>query len=74
MVYVICAECKAAAHLQISQFNPLKRDNTDGILDLLTYMPKVVDMYGEYVMSLNVIQVEDWGTLELTDELASSSF
>ena len=67
-------ECKAAAHLQISQFNPLKRDNTDGILDLLTYMPKVVDMYGEYVMSLNVIQVEDWGTLELTDELASSSF
>ena len=66
--------CKAAAHLQISQFNPLKRDNTDGILDLLTYAPKVIEMYGEYVMGLGVIESEDYSTLELTDELTSSPF
>ncbi len=67
-------ECKAAAHLQISQFNPLKRDNTDGILDLLTYAPKMIDLYGEYVRSLGVIQAEDWSNIEMTDELASSPF
>lgn len=66
--------CKAQAHLQISQFNPLKRDNTDGILDLLTYAPKVVEMYGQYVMSLGTIVSEDYSVIELTDELASSSF
>jgi hypothetical protein len=67
-------ECKAQAHLQISQFNPLKRDNTDGILDLLTYMPKVVELYGEFVMSLGVIEAEYWGQVEMTDELTSSCF
>lgn len=66
--------CKAAAHLQMSQFNPLKRDNTDGVLDLLTYAPKVVEMYGQYVMSINVINSEDYSQLELTDEYASSPF
>lgn len=66
--------CKPAVHLQMAQFNPLKRDNTDGLLDLLTYAPKVIDMYGEYVMSLNVIQSEDWSRIEIPDELATSPF
>jgi hypothetical protein len=48
-------EARAAAHLQISQFNPLKKDNTDGILDLLTYAPRVMEMYGEYVQITNVL-------------------
>jgi hypothetical protein len=68
------SECKPAAHLQISQFNPLKRDNTDGILDLLTYAPKVIEMYGQYVMSMNVIEAEDWSNTEMTDELLHSPF
>ena len=72
--FYVHPECKAATHLQISQFNPLKRDNTDGILDLLTYAPKVIEMYGQYVMSLNVIEAEDWNHLELTDEITSSPF
>lgn len=66
--------CKPALHLQISQFNPLKRDNTDGLLDLMTYAPKVIDMYGAHVMSMGVIQAEDWSHIEVTDELASSPF
>lgn len=41
--------------LQIMQFNPLRRDNTDDILDLLAYAPKVLELYGEYVISMNVI-------------------
>ena len=66
--------CKAAVHLQISQFNPLKRDNTDGLLDLLTYAPKVIEMYGEFIMSTNIIESESHSAIELTDEIGSSPF
>jgi hypothetical protein len=45
--------------LQITQFNPLKRDNVDDILDLLTYANKVLEMYGEYVVSMNVLVQQD---------------
>jgi hypothetical protein len=31
---------------QISNWNPMKRDNVDDILDLLCYAPKVVEIYG----------------------------
>lgn len=53
-------ETAAKVNMQITQFNPLKRDNTDGILDLLTYAPKVVDMYGEYITSQGVIESQEW--------------
>lgn len=66
--------CKPQVHVQMSQFNPLKRDNTDGLLDLLTYAPKMIDLYGHYIMSLGVIESEDYSMIELTDELTSSSF
>lgn len=72
--FYVHPRCKAQTHLQMSQFNPLKRDNTDGILDLLTYISKMVELYGEYIMSLNVIECEDYNMLELTDELSSSAF
>lgn len=66
--------CKAAVHLQMSQFNPLKRDNTDGLLDLLTYAPKMIELYGEYVMSLGIIESEDYSNIEVTNEIESSPF
>jgi hypothetical protein len=31
---------------QISNWNPMKRDNVDGLLDLLTYLQRTVDLYG----------------------------
>ena len=37
------------------QFNPLRRDNVDDILDLLAYMTKVIEMYAEFIVSMNVI-------------------
>lgn len=51
----IAPECKSEVFLQIMQFNPLRRDNTDDILDLLAYAPKVLEMYGEFVIAMNVI-------------------
>ena len=49
----------ALVHIQIVQWNPLRRDNTDDILDLLTYMPKVVELYGAYIVSMGVIEDQE---------------
>lgn len=70
----VAPECKAAVHMQIAQFNPLKRDNTDGLLDLLTYAPKVMSEFAPYVMSLGVIECEDYQNVIETDLIAHSPF
>lgn len=36
---------------QIANWSPLRRNNVDGILDLLTYMMKVVELYGHLIMT-----------------------
>ena len=63
----IHADAKLDAHLQITQFNPLKRDNTDGILDLLTYAPRVVQEFGEYVISTNIIETQEFDAIEVPE-------
>lgn len=54
-------------HMQITQFNAMKRDNTDGLLDLLTYAPRVVQEFGEYVISGNIIESQEFDALEVPD-------
>lgn len=66
--------CKAACYLQITQFNPLKRDNTDGLLDLLTYAPKVIEMYGEFISSMTVIQTQEFDAIPIRSEYETSCF
>lgn len=36
---------------QISHWNPTRRNNNDGILDLLSYMPRVLELYGPMLMT-----------------------
>lgn len=49
-------EVTSQVHLQITQWNPLKREgNTDGILDLLTYATKVLESFGDYIISQNIL-------------------
>lgn len=60
--------------LQITQFNPLKRDNVDDILDLLTYANKVLEMYGEYVVSMNVLVQQDNSGIEVLPPGANTPF
>jgi len=67
-------ECRGEAFLQITQFNPLKRDNVDDVLDLLTYSPKVLEMYGEYVVSMNVITQQDMGSIEILPPSMNCAF
>jgi hypothetical protein len=58
-------DCKAAVHLQITSFNPLKRDNTDGLLDLLTYAPRILEMYGDYIAATAVIPSQDFNAVSV---------
>lgn len=60
-------DAKAAVHMQITGFNPMRRDNTDGLLDLLTYAPKVVGEFGEYIVSSSIIETQEFDALEVPD-------
>lgn len=67
-------DCAAAVNLQISQFNPLKRDNTDGLLDCLTYAPKVIELYGHMLQAYTVLEELDLGKLRVYHESENSPF
>jgi len=58
-------ECKLDVHMQITQFNPLRKDNTDGILDLLTYAPRVLQEFTEYIVSGNLIEQQEFNSLDV---------
>lgn len=57
--------CKTAVHYQISQFKPLKRDNTDGLLDLLTYSPRVIAEYGDFIAMQAPIASQELGSAKV---------
>ena len=61
-------DARLALHLQISQFNPMKRDNTDGILDLMTYAPRVVQEFAEYVIAGNIIESQEFDAIDVPDD------
>lgn len=60
-------KAKLAAHSQIVSFNPLKRDNTDGILDLLTYAPRTLAEYGHFVVASNIIESQEFDAIEVLE-------
>ena len=54
--HYISDQCKLEAHTEIAQFNPLRTDNVDNILDLLCYGPRVMVEFEEYVVYTNLIE------------------
>lgn len=70
----VAKECKPQVHLQITQFNPLKTDNVDDVLDLLTYAPKVLEMYGEYVVAMNIYQQQEMDAIPVLGDGYGSAF
>jgi len=66
--------CKSQVHAQIISFNPLKRDNTDGILDLLTYAPRVLTEFSHYIALNSVTGNEDFDTARVWDLEETCSF
>jgi hypothetical protein len=57
----------AAVNSQIRQFNPLKTTNTDGILDLLTYMPKMIEMYGHEICANSIIDGQEFQSAKVLE-------
>lgn len=64
----------AAIHLQISQFNPLKRDNVDGLLDCVTYAPKVMELYGHLIIGGSIVEEQEFATFKVMDVLENAAF
>lgn len=65
---------RPAVFSQITSFNYLKTNNTDGILDLLTYSPKVIELYGEYILAGLTINLQEFGALPVRSEAETSPF
>lgn len=67
-------DARVETFLQITQFNPLKRDNTDDILDLLQYAPKVIEMYSNFICCVNPITLQDGSAVEVLPPECNSPF
>lgn len=63
---------KAELALQIAGFNPLRRDNTDGILDLLTYAPKMIENFSHLITITDIIAQQEWSSAKVWDESETS--
>tara|TARA_R110002153_G_scaffold42251_1_gene120229 strand:+ start:115 stop:426 length:312 start_codon:yes stop_codon:yes gene_type:complete len=61
-------EARLSLHLQITQFNAMKKDNTDGILDLMTYAPRVVQEFSEFIIAGNIIESQEYDAIEIDDD------
>lgn len=72
-IYVAPA-ARSEVYLQITQFNPLKRDNVDDLLDLLTYAPKVLELYGQFVISGNILISQASSEIQIYDAAATAAF
>lgn len=70
----IAPETRSAVVTEILQFNPLKRDNTDNILDLLTYAPKVLSEFAEFIVSTNILIRQDEGDIPVLEDWQTSPF
>lgn len=68
------AASRAATFAQITSFNPLKTNNVDGVLDLHTYAPKVLELYGEFIRSTLVIDAQDVDSIPVLSESHTSPF
>lgn len=59
---------------QIQSFNATKTNNTDGLLDCVTYAPKVMELYGEYIASQLTLNIQEVNAIPIRSALETSSF
>lgn len=70
---VVHPDLKPVVHTQILQYNPLKRDNVDGILDVLTYPNRVINEFPDLIHQFIEADVQTV-TEELGEDYETSSF
>lgn len=56
---MLSAAVRSMVIYQIHSFNPLRLDNTDDLLDILAYVYKVIELYGDYIAAMTPINMED---------------
>lgn len=59
---LLAKEVRSLVLHQIFSWNPMKRDNVDGILDTLTYAPKAIELYGPLMETATTIINADYET------------
>lgn len=65
---LIHPSCEAQVKSQIISFNPLKTANVDGILDCLTYAPRVVDEMGEFIKISTLEGQQEFAAISTEDQ------
>ena len=71
---LIHPDCAAQVNSQLSAYNPLKRDNTDGILDCLTYAPKMIELYSHLIAGFTVEMEQQNSELRIYSALENAAF
>lgn len=65
---IVHSDLRAEVHAQMVTFNSLKDNNTDDILDLLTYAPRVLAEFGEFVVNIGELQILETDNLGVLDD------
>lgn len=65
---------RAQVFSQITAFNHLKTNNVDGILDCLTYAPRVIELYGEWIASHLTLAMQDFSSIPVLEAHQTSGF
>lgn len=64
---IIHQKVRSQVVYQISNWNPLKRNNVDGILDLLSYMQRVLELYGPLLVSETNVEALEAGQAKVLE-------
>jgi hypothetical protein len=59
---------------QIGSFNPLTQNNTDDLLDIMAYVYKVIETFGEFIAALSPINMVDASISQVMNSWDNSSF
>jgi hypothetical protein len=70
----VSPEVRGEVFLQITHWNPLKKDNVDDVLDLLCYAPKVIELYSEFITAYTVIGDTEFREHKVLDTIENSCF
>jgi hypothetical protein len=67
-------EVRSIVTHQISQWNPLKKNNVDGILDVIHYAPRVLAEYGEAILTDNNLELIEATAALVSGESVTNPF
>lgn len=70
----IGSEAQSQVFSQILEYKPLRRDNSDGILDLLAYAPRVIAEFGPLIASSMILQMQEVNSIPVRSELETAFF